>query len=71
MQKLNITAIEAMQFRNNRKSDENSVAADIAKIYGCYPLNGENFQDFLCTLFDAGVIHGKRLERNRKNKGVN
>ena len=70
MSTLKITAIEAMHFRNKRKSDENDVVADIAKIYGCHPLNGENFQDFLCTVFEAGAIHGKRLERSRRLKNI-
>jgi len=65
---LHVSAVEVMHYRNNRKSDENDVAADIARIYGCYPLNGvsSNFQDLLCTLFDAGVIHGKRAERRKR-----
>ena len=65
---MNISAVEAVVLRKSHNDSEKDWAKQMADIYQARPLqsNAEEFYSFVCDVFHAGEISGKREERARR-----
>ena len=66
--KIFISPGEAVRLRPQAFASELIWAAEMAKMYGAYPLDADSssFYNFIIDVFHAGRISGKREDRARR-----